>query len=79
MSDSSLSSAIPSHAILEQALRDAVQLVYKNGNLEDLTIKRMRTAAEQDLNLEEGFFKNDTKWKDESKSIIQSEVVRILL
>lgn len=79
MSDSSLSSAGPAKATLEQALRHAVQRVYKNGNLEELTVKRLRTAAEQDLDLEDGFYKNDPKWKEESKNIIQAEVVRITL
>lgn len=76
MSDSSLSSATPSQPALEQALRLAVQRVYKLGNLEELTVKRIRAAAEQDLDLEEGFFKSDSTWKEKSKDIIQSEVVR---
>lgn len=79
MSDSSLSSAGPKSATLEQALRNAVQRVYKNGNLEELTVKRIRTAAEQDLDLEEGFYRNNAKWKEESKNIIQTEVVRVRL
>lgn len=77
MSDSSLSSVTPSQAALERALRNAVERVYKLGNLEELTVKRIRAAAEQDLDLEEGFFKTDSTWKEKSKDIIQSEVVRI--
>lgn len=76
MSDSSLSSVTPSQAALEQALRNAVQRVYKLGNMEELTVKRIRAAAEQDLDLEEDFFKTDTTWKVKSKNIIESEVVR---
>ena len=76
MSDSSLSSVTPSQTALEQALRNAVQRVYKLGNLEELTVKRIRAAAEQDLDLEEDFFKTDTIWKVKSKNIIESEVVR---
>lgn len=76
MSDSSLSSVTPSPAAVEQALRNAVQRVYKLGNLEELTVKRIRAAAEQDLDLEEDFFKTDTIWKGKSKNIIESEVVR---
>lgn len=79
MSDSSLSSAGPTKVTLEQALRHAVQRVCRDGNLEDLTVKRIRIAAEQDLGLEDGFYKSDPKWKEESKTIIQSEVVRIEL
>lgn len=76
MSDSSLSSVTPSQVALEQALRKAVQRVYKLGNPEELTIKRIRAAAEQDLDLEEDFFKTDSTWKEKSKNIIQSEFVR---
>ena len=76
MSDSSLSSASPSQSTLEQALRLAVQRVYKLGNLEELTVKRVRSAAEKDLDLEDGFFKSDETWKERSKNVIQSEVVR---
>lgn len=78
MSDSSLSSVTLSQAALEQALRNAVQRVYKLGNLEELTVKRIRTAAEQDLDLEEDFFKTDSTWKGTSKKIIESEVVRTI-
>lgn len=76
MSESSLSSAAPSNAILEQALRHVVQLLFQKGNLDELTIKRVRASAETYLDLEDGFYKNDLAWKEESKRIIQSEVVR---
>ena len=76
MSVSSLSSATPSHATLEQALRDTVQQVFQSGNLDELTIRRVRTATEKRLDLEDGFYKNDPLWKEESKITIESEVVR---
>jgi hypothetical protein len=76
MSESSLSSGTPSHANLERALRNAVQQAFRNGNLDELTIRRVRAAAEKDLDLEDGFYKNDPTWKEESKRIIQCEVVR---
>ena len=75
MSESSLSSVAPSHATLEQALRDTVQQVFQSGNLDELTVKRVRIAAERKLDLEDGFYKNDPVWKEKSKRIIQSEVV----
>ena len=75
-SDSFLSDGPPSDATLEQALRQAVQNVYKRGDLEQLTVKRIRKAAEEDLDLEDGYFKQDTTWKVKSKAIIESEVVR---
>ena len=74
-SESSLSTASPSPTVLEQALRQAVQNIYKRGNLEDLTVKRVRAAAEQDLQLTAGFYKENVTWKDKSKEIIESEVV----
>ena len=60
---------------LESALRDVVRRCYKNRNLESLTVKRVRKAAEEKLGLEEDFFKNDDWWKEKSKTVIQSEVV----
>ena len=78
MSDSSLSGIdAPTDATLEQALRNAVQKVYKKGNTDDLTVRRIRKAVEEDLDLQDGFFKNDPIWNTKSKSVIQSEVVCI--
>ena len=77
MSDSSLSDGAPSAAVLDQALRNAVREVYRNGDLDNLTVKRIRKAVEADLGLPDDFFKNDPAWKEESKIIIQSEVVRL--
>ena len=78
MSDSSLSgSDAPTDATLEQSLRNAVQKVYKMGNMDDLTVRRIRKAVEEDMDLQEGFFKNDPIWNTKSKSVIQFEVVRV--
>lgn len=76
-SDSELSSAptIPSDATLEKGLRDAVAKVFKTNNRDDLTVKRMRTAAEKALDLPEGFFKGDDRWKADSERIIKDEAV----
>ncbi|MCJ1378042.1 hypothetical protein MMC17_001138 [Xylographa soralifera] len=62
----------PSVMLLEQSLRNAVQDVYKRGDIEELTVKRMRKAVEKDLNLHEDFFKKPA-WKDKSKQIIEEE------
>ena len=64
----------PSVMLLEQSLRNAVRDVYKRGDLEELTVKRMRKAVEKDLNLHEDFFK-EPAWKDKSKQIIEEEAV----
>ncbi|PKX91922.1 putative transcriptional regulator [Aspergillus novofumigatus IBT 16806] len=75
-SDSSQSAAIskPSDGALEKALRDAVAQIYRSGKMEELTVKRVRLAAERALGLEEGFFKGDSAWKAKSDQIIKDEV-----
>ena len=77
MSDSSLSDGAPSTPVLKHALQNAVSEVYRSGDLDNLTIKRIRKSVEADLGLEDDFFKNDPWWKEESKNIIQFEVVRV--
>ncbi|MCJ1390876.1 hypothetical protein MMC18_003737 [Xylographa bjoerkii] len=62
----------PSVKFLEQSLRNAVRDVYKTGDLEELTVKRIRKAVEENLNLQEDFFK-EPAWKDKSKEIIEEE------
>ena len=76
MSDSSVSGPQPSDSRLEQALRDAVKQIYEVDNLENLTVKRIRRVVEERLNLEDDYFKNNSDWKERSKTVIQSEVVR---
>lgn len=77
LSDSSLSDdGAPSDLVLEQALRDAVHRIYQRKDLHNLTVKRIRQSVEEDLKLQEDFFKQDSVWKEKSKTIIQSEVVR---
>lgn len=67
--------AAPSDDALEKALRDAVAEVYKSGKMEELTIKRVRLAAEKSLGLDGGFFKGDSNWKAKSEEVIKDEVV----
>lgn len=79
MSDtSSLSSALPSNSVLEDALRNTVQQIFRSRNQEDLTVNRVRRTTEKQLNLEDDYFTNDSVWKEKSKRIIHSEVVRAL-
>lgn len=77
MSDSSLSDGAPSEGLLEQALRNAVREVFWSGDMDKLTVKRIRKSVEADLDLQDNFFKNDPAWKEQSKNVIQSEVVRV--
>lgn len=76
-SDSNQSAAAskPSDEALEKALRDAVAKIYRSGKMEELTVKRVRLAAERALGLEEGFFKGDSAWKSKSDQVIKDEVV----
>ncbi|KAB8226840.1 putative transcriptional regulator [Aspergillus alliaceus] len=75
-SESELSTApsVTSDNALEKALRDAVAKVYKSGAMEELTVKRVRLAAEKELGVEEGFFKASRDWKSKSDQIIKDEV-----
>lgn len=75
-SDSELSEppTVPSEKVLTKGLRDAVAKIFKTGKEEELTVKRVRLAAETALGLEDGFFKS-AEWKDKSNQIIRDEVV----
>ena len=66
----------PSDQALEKGLRDGVAAVYRAGNLEELTVKRVRLAVEKKLGLTEGYFKSTGDWKARSEEIIREEVVR---
>jgi hypothetical protein len=50
--------------------------VLRVGNLEELTVKRVRLATEKALGIDEGFFKRDEQWKTKSDQIIKDEAVR---
>ena len=77
-SDSGDERSLPSTAKMEKALRDAVAEVFRSRKMDQLTVKRMRLAAEKALGLEEGFFKHDAEWKGESERIIKDEVVSVV-
>jgi len=63
---------MPTDAELETSLRDAVRALYDDP---DASVRRIRAKAEEDLSVEEGFFKNDD-WKERSKEIIQDQFDR---
>ncbi|KAJ5594187.1 Transcriptional regulator [Penicillium hispanicum] len=63
-----------SDSTLEQGLRDEVAAIFKSGKMEELTVKRVRLAAEKKLGLVEGFFKTEGDWKTRSDQIIKEEV-----
>ncbi|KAL8907853.1 MAG: hypothetical protein Q9207_001177 [Kuettlingeria erythrocarpa] len=69
-SDASSDNAATSDARLESALREAVEKTFRT-DPEQLTLKRLRSKVEQDLGLEEGFFKSNTTWNTRSKEVAQ--------
>lgn len=69
-----MQSSPPEDSDLENALRVKVQQIFRLGNLDELTVKRVRRAVETELGLELDHFK-DQAWREKSKSIIESEVV----
>ncbi|KKK25013.1 hypothetical protein P175DRAFT_0504779 [Aspergillus ochraceoroseus IBT 24754] len=73
-SDLSAPPSPPSDETLEKALRDAVAKIYKTGKIEELTVKRVRLAAEKSLQLEDGFYKGTGDWKARSDQVIKDEV-----
>lgn len=71
-SESGLSDAAPpSDAILEKTLRDIV----RKAEVDPITVKRVRTAAEERLGLDAGFFKSHDEWNEKSKEIIEDTFV----
>ncbi|CAI7577301.1 unnamed protein product [Penicillium glandicola] len=64
----------PSDQVLERGLRDQVASIFKSGNMEELTVKRVRLAAEDRLGLTAGYFKSTGDWKVRSERIIKDEV-----
>ena len=75
-SESRFSTAAPSDEKLEEGLRKTVAEIFETGNMEQLTVKRVRSATEQALGLDDGFFKTDPDWKSRSDRIIRQEAVR---
>ena len=75
-SDQPLVASRPSDSDLTGALRDVVGGIFASGNMDELTVKRVRLAAEKKLGIEEGFFKRDGEWKTRSDQVIKDEVVR---
>ncbi|KAH0558871.1 hypothetical protein GP486_004496 [Trichoglossum hirsutum] len=64
--------AAPSGTALAAALRNAAEQIFNAGDLSGLTLKRVRSAAEKQLKLPEGFFR-EQEWKNRSKEIIEAE------
>ena len=63
----------PSAKNLEAALVEATNKVFL-ADPDNTTVNKVRKQAEEDLDLEEGFFANE-EWKSKSKSIVKEHVV----
>lgn len=61
--------APPKDAEIEQCLRRVCNEAASKD--ESITMKQARARAEEELKLEEGFFKSHAEWKDKSRNIIQ--------
>lgn len=62
-----------SDAKLEKALIDATRNIFRTDQ-DSLTVNAVRTRAECNIDLDEGFFKLGA-WKSRSKLVIQTEAV----
>jgi hypothetical protein len=76
LSDVPPSASFPSDSELEYALRKQVREALQTGQDDGaITVASMRKAAEEALGLEEGFYKKNEKWKEESKRIVHETFV----
>jgi len=73
MSDSEDAPSVPSDSRIDRALRDVVAALFKAGDLENLTVKRVRKSVEQQLALPADYFKSHDVWADKSKRVITEE------
>ena len=67
----------PSADRLEDALRNAVEEVYRSEDQNNLTVRFVRDKVEIELGLDQGFFLTP-EWKDRSKLLIKSWAVGIM-
>lgn len=67
----------PTDEAILQKLQDVVISLHRAGNTDDLTVKRVRTRAEQALGLPDGLLKS-ADWKKRSQDAITKAVVSTL-
>lgn len=70
-----MSSPIPEDYAIEETLRAIVARLHRSGDHSDLTVKRVRKAAELELELPDDYLKENQAWKTKSKDIIADEHV----
>lgn len=64
----------PSDTAIVKKLQDVVISLHRAGNTDDLTVKRVRTRAEEALGLPAGLLKG-ADWKQKSQDAIMEAVV----
>jgi hypothetical protein len=67
----------PDDAALEKALVDAVNHMLATGDDSGVTVNSVRKHVEEELGLEEGFFRSD-EWKTRSKELIRAANVSLV-
>jgi hypothetical protein len=60
---------------IERAITSIIASLYATDNMTDLTVKRVRSAAEAECGLPPGFLREDA-WKERSKAFIEAEALR---
>lgn len=65
---------VPSDSALEKELRVEARSLLDSGI--EVTVNKVRTRVEEKLDLPDQFFKETPEWKDRSKQIIHSAIVR---
>jgi hypothetical protein len=66
--------ATPDDSTIEPALRNVIQSLFRAEDFDNLTRNRIRQRTEEALDLEPGWFKNNTEWKKRSGDFIDAEV-----
>jgi hypothetical protein len=76
MSDSEDASALPTDAQIESTLKLATARKFKT-DLQNLSVKSVRKAVENELDLPDGWLKQHGTWKEKSSHLIGSEFERL--
>jgi hypothetical protein len=66
----------PSSATIESAICSVISHLYATNNITDLTVKRVRAAAEKKCGLPNGWLKGSDEWCERSKEFIAAEAHR---
>jgi len=64
---------------ITKGIQDAVKQHFQESDAESLTVNNIRSRAEVTLKLGKDFLRTDPYWRNESKTIIREEFVRIFL